>query len=109
MAQNSAGSRPAHTVLSGSAVPRSITKVNHAVTKAAFLQKLEFQSNLVREGWFADSHYDRCEEQLALVNQPRSKGVGSKLRTTDEDIMLGNLFQLLNCFWIEVSLNLRLV
>ncbi len=45
---------------------------------------------------------------MTLVDQPGSKGVSSKLGTTYEDIMLDSLFQLSNCFWIEVSLNLRI-
>ena len=83
-------------------------EVDHAVAKAVFLQKAHLQTDMVREGLLSASHNDGHEEQMALVDQPRSKGVGSKLRTTDEDIMLGSLFQLLNCFWSEVSLNLRL-
>ncbi len=45
---------------------------------------------------------------MALVNQPGPEGMGSKLRTAYCDIMLDSLFKLLNGFWIEVSLNLRI-
>ena len=44
---------------------------------------------------------------MTLVDQPRPKGVGSQLRTTNVDILLDSLFQLSNGFWIEVSLDLR--
>ncbi len=83
-------------MLGGSSLPCSITEENHATAKAAFLQKLELQSNVVRERWFAPSNDDRCEKQVTLVDQPCSKGVGSKLGTTNEDIMFDSLFQLSN-------------
>jgi hypothetical protein len=84
--------RQVHAVLGGSSLPCSITEENHATAKAAFLQKLKLQSNVVWEGWFAPSYDDRDEKQLALVDQPCSKGVGSQLRTTDEDILFNSLF-----------------
>src|SRR6266498_4327193 len=99
---------PVHAVLGGSSLPCSITEENHATAKAALLQKLELQSNVGREALFATSHYNRCEEQMTLVDQPCSKGVGSKLRTTYEDILFDCFFQLSNGFRIEVSLNLCL-
>src|SRR6266542_944193 len=85
---------PVHAVLGGSSLPCSITEENHATAKAALLQKLELQSNVGREALFATSHYNRCEEQMTLVDQPGSKGVGSKLRTTYEDILFDCFFQL---------------
>ncbi len=50
-------------------LPCSITEENHATAKAAFIQKLELQSNIVWEGLFAASHYDRYEEQMTLIDQ----------------------------------------
>lgn len=73
-------------------MPCSITEENHATAKAAFLQKLELQSNVVRERLFTASHYDRYEEQMTLIDQSCSKGVGSHLSTTDEDILFNSLF-----------------
>src|SRR5574339_197221 len=67
--------------LGGVSLACSITEENHATVKAAFLQKLELQSNVVRERWFAPSYDDRCEKQVTLVDQPCSKGVGSHLGT----------------------------
>src|SRR6185436_4768933 len=55
-------SRPVNAVLGGSSLPCSITEENHAVAKAALLQKLELQFDIVREGLFSSSHYDRREE-----------------------------------------------
>src|SRR6266498_3971255 len=100
--------RQMHAVLGGSSLPDSITEENHATTKAAFLQKLKLQSNVVRERWFAPSYNDRCEEQVTLIDQPCSKGVGSQLGTTNEDILFDSLFQLSNDGRIEVSLHVRL-
>ena len=48
-----------HTVLGGFSLLCSITEENRAISKAALLQKLELQSHVVRQGWFAASHYDR--------------------------------------------------
>jgi hypothetical protein len=49
-------------LLGGFCLPYSITKVNLTVAKAAFLQKLKLQSNVVRERCFAASHDDRFDE-----------------------------------------------
>jgi hypothetical protein len=49
-------------VLGGFSLPCSITKVNLTVAKAAFLQKLELQSNVLRERCFAASQDDRFDE-----------------------------------------------
>jgi hypothetical protein len=57
-------------MLGGSSLPCSITEENHATAKAAFLQKLKLQSNVVREQLFAASHDDRYEEQMTFVDQP---------------------------------------
>ena len=48
-----------HAVLGGFSLLCSITEENRAISKAALLQKLELQSHVVRQGWFAASHYDR--------------------------------------------------
>jgi hypothetical protein len=58
-----------HAVLGGSSLPCSITEENHATAKAPFAQKLELQSDVVREGLFAASHDDRHEEQMTLIDQ----------------------------------------
>jgi hypothetical protein len=100
--------RPVNAMLGGVSLACSITEENHATAKAALLQKLELQSNVDRERCFAPSYDDRCEKQVTLVDQPCSKGVGSKLGTTNEDIMFDSLFQLSNDCRIEVSLHLRL-
>ena len=42
--------RPMHAVLGGSSLPCSITEVNCTIAKAAFRQKLELQSHVVRQG-----------------------------------------------------------
>ena len=46
-------------LLGGFSLLCSITEENRAISKAALLQKLELQSNVVRQGWFAASHHDR--------------------------------------------------
>ena len=43
----------------GSSLLYSITEENRAAAKAPLLQKLELQSHVVRQGWFATAHYDR--------------------------------------------------
>jgi hypothetical protein len=48
----------------------SITEENYTTVKTAFLQKIKLQLEVVREGLFAASYDDRCEEQMTLVNQP---------------------------------------
>jgi hypothetical protein len=40
----------------------SIPEENHAAAKAAFLQKLELQADMVGEGLFSTSYHDRREE-----------------------------------------------
>ena len=62
-------SRPVHAVLGGSSLVCSITEENHATAKAAFIQKLELQSNIIWKGLFAASHYDWYEKQMALIDQ----------------------------------------
>ena len=42
--------RRLHAVLGGSSLPCSITEENCTIAKAAFLQKLELQSHVVRQG-----------------------------------------------------------
>ena len=39
-----------HAMSGGSSLPCSITEENHTIAKAAFLQKLELQSHVVRQG-----------------------------------------------------------
>jgi hypothetical protein len=58
-----------HAVLGGSSLVCSITEENHATAKAAFIQKLELQSNIIWKGLFAASHYDWYEKQMALIDQ----------------------------------------
>jgi hypothetical protein len=48
-----------HALLGGFSLLCSITEENCAISKAALLQKLELQSHVVGQGWFAASHYDR--------------------------------------------------
>ena len=68
---------PLRAVSRGSSLPCLITEENHTVAKAAFLQQLELYADVVREGSFATSHNDWCEEQLTLIDQSCSKGMGS--------------------------------
>jgi hypothetical protein len=62
-----------YALLGGSSLPGLVTDVDHAVAKAAFLQKVQLQINIVREGLFAASYHDRYEEQVALANNPALK------------------------------------
>jgi hypothetical protein len=69
--KNAARTHPQlQALLGGSSLPCSITEENRTIAKAAFLQKLKLQSNVIWEALFAASHYDRDEEQMTLVDQP---------------------------------------
>src|SRR5690606_16141416 len=87
---------------------RTITEENRAIAKAAFLQKLELQPDVLRQGRFAASHNNRDQEQVALVHQPRPEGLGGEFGAPNRDILLAGLFQLANGFRVELSLDSRL-
>ena len=57
-----------HAVLSSISRLCSIPKENHAAAKAAFIQKLKLQSNLIRKGVFAASYQNRSKKQMAFID-----------------------------------------
>lgn len=62
-------SRPVQAMLGGSSLVYAITEENHAIAKAAFIQKFKLQSNIIGKGLFAASHYNWHEKQMVLIDQ----------------------------------------
>lgn len=50
-------------------------EVRDAVREPALIEQLELRPDAVRQGALAASHHDRAQEQVALVDQPRSEGL----------------------------------
>jgi hypothetical protein len=89
-------------------LPDLVAEVYYAITKAMFLQEIEFYGDIFGQGSFASSHYVRYEQQLALVDQFCLESVGSEVGITNQDFLASSCFQLPDCFRIEISLNPRL-
>ena len=85
-----------------------VAQKHHAIAEAALFQKLQFQADVRRQGWLSPANDDRGEQQLALVYQPRAKGVGGEIGAPDKDILPGSLFQQLDGCRVEGSLQARL-
>jgi hypothetical protein len=61
--------------------------VHHAVAEPPFVQQLQLQADFVGEGLLATAHHNRCEEQVALVDQPGFEGLGRQVGTAHGEVM----------------------
>ena len=81
-------------------------KVDDAVVKAALIQQLQPQADLVGQSWIATSHNDGGEEQMTLVDQTELQSLSSERWAAYGDVARGSRFQLLDRFRFELPLNL---
>src|SRR3989440_7808084 len=87
--------------------PGAVVEVHHAVAEAAFVQQFEVEANMVGEGLFAASHYDRRDDEMVLVDQLGLDRLGGELRTAHRDVAYGSDFHLPDGPGVEVPLDPR--
>ena len=72
--------------LSRASVHRSVVQVDGAVPEATHVLEIEVHADAVRERRRAASHHDRREEQMDLVDQPRSERLRGEVGTADAEV-----------------------
>lgn len=85
----------------------AVVEVNHAVAETAFVQQFERHAYVVGQGVRATSHHDRCDEQVALVDQPRFECLGGEVGAAHRDGRSRRRFHPPYRFGVEVSLDPR--
>ena len=79
--------------------------MNDAISEPAFVEELEFCSDVVRQGMLAAAHHDGAQEQVALVDKPRSDCLAGKLGASICDVCSRGRLELTHGGGIELSLD----
>lgn len=58
-------------------------EVNDAVSEPALIEKFELRADVVWQGALAGTHHDRAQEQMTLVDQPRTDCEAGELGTPE--------------------------
>ena len=82
----------------------SVVKLDDPVPGTPLTDQLKVDPLVPREGVFTASQHDRPEEQVALVHQARSKGLGCKISSAHREIVGCAILHPPNLFGIELPL-----